>query len=276
MPGLGIIAGAGDLPRLLAEDAAAGDSSYLVIGFAGVMPEWASLHPSVEARFEAPEALFAALRTAGCDAVVFAGGLDRPALDPGAFDPTMAAAAPRLIAAMAAGDDAVMAEVAALFDAAGFAIRAPHECLSGLLSGAGVLTRAQPSEDDRADADRAAEIVATLGALDIGQGAVVAQGLCLATETLPGTDAMLAFVAAADRARLPDQDGARGVLFKGPKPGQDRRMDLPSVGVKTIDGVVAAGLAGLVVEAGGVLLIGRDRMVAAADDAGIFLWSRPA
>jgi len=103
----------------------------------------------------------------------------------------------------------------------------------------------------------------------------VAQGLCLAVETLPGTDAMLDFVALHARLR-PDPSGARGVFYKAPKLGQDRRIDLPALGPETIRRAAAAGLAGVAFEAGGVLLLDRAATIAAAEAAGLFLWARPA
>ena len=140
-------------------------------------------------------------------------------------------------------------------------------------SRAGILV-GEPTAADIADADRAAKIVEGLGALDLGQGAVVAQGLCLAVAALPGTDAMLAFAALHDPALRPNPKGARGVLYKAPKPGQDRRIDLPAIGPETVAGAARAGLAGIAWEAGGVLLLDRDATVAAAAAAGLFLWSR--
>ncbi|MEZ5885126.1 MAG: LpxI family protein, partial [Paracoccaceae bacterium] len=101
----------------------------------------------------------------------------------------------------------------------------------------------------------------------------VAQGLCLAVEALPGTDAMLDF-AALHQGLRPDPAGARGVFYKAPKPGQDRRIDLPAIGPQTVARAAAAGLAGIAWEAGGVLLLGREKTLAAAQEAGLFLWSR--
>jgi DUF1009 family protein len=66
------------------------------------------------------------------------------------------------------------------------------------------------------------------------------------------------------------------VLFKGPKPGQDRRMDLPAIGPSTVVRASEAGLAGIVVEAGGVLMLERPATLAAADAAGLFIWGREA
>ncbi len=117
-------------------------------------------------------------------------------------------------------------------------------------------------------------MVAALGPLDLGLGAVVAQGLCLAVETLPGTDAMLDFAAAHAGALRPDPKAGRGVFYKAPKPGQDRRIDLPTLGPATVARAAKAGLAGIAWEAGGVILLDRAAMVAAAEAAGLFLWAR--
>ena len=143
--------------------------------------------------------------------------------------------------------------VAGIFEAEGFAVRAPHEILTDLVAPAGVLTRTEPGTADRRDAERAAHIVAALGAADVGQAAVVAGGICLGLESIQGTDSLLEFVARTAAEVRPA--GARGVLFKGPKPGQDRRMDLPAIGPGTIEGAAAAGLAGVVVEADGVMIL---------------------
>ena len=122
-------------------------------------------------------------------------------------------------------------------------------------------------------AERAAQIVQGLGALDIGQGAVVAQGLCLAVEALPGTQAMLEF-AAAHAGLKPDPNGPKGLLYKAPKPDQDRRIDLPTIGPDTVRQVAAAGLGGIVWQAGSVILLQREAAIETAKTAGIFLWAR--
>jgi hypothetical protein len=121
-----------------------------------------------------------------------------------------------------------------------------------------------------ADAARAEAIVAALGAVDVGQACVVARGLCLAVEALPGTDAMLAQVAALPEALRPKG----GLLYKAAKPGQDRRLDLPALGVETIKGAAAAGLAGIAFQAGSVICLDLPAMQAEAVARGLFLWAR--
>ncbi len=273
-PGLAIVAGRGELPRLIAADCAARGRPYRVVAFDGVPLDWAAGQPLLRARFEKPGRLFADLRAAGVGEVVFAGGMARPPLRLLAFDLKMLRLAPRLLPGLRRGDDATLRLIAGIFEAEGFTIRAPHDFLADLIAPAGVLGRAQPSATDRSDAARAAAIVAALGLADVGQAAVVADGICLGLESIQGTDALLDFVAATPAALRPAR--ARGVLYKAPKPGQDRRLDLPAIGPGTLERAAAAGLAGVVVQAGGAMILGLPATVAAADAAGLFLWAREA
>lgn len=273
---LAIIAGAGALPRLVAERCRDTRRPYQVVLFEGAAPDWTAGHPVIRASFEKPGRMFADLRAAGCRAATFAGAMRRPSLNPLRFDLTMMRLAPRLLARLASGDDAGLRAIAEAFEAEGLAVQPPHALAGDLLVPPGVHTRAQPTEADHADAARAATIVAAMGAADVGQGAVVAQGVCLGIETIQGTDALLRFVAETGARFRPDTNGPRGVLFKAPKPGQDLRLDLPAIGAATVEGAARAGLAGIAVQAGGVMALGLADVVDAADRAGLFLWGRDA
>lgn len=261
-----IIAGKGALPATLVAKLP-GDT--LVAALEGFLP--LGVVPDLVFRVERLVPFLRALEDAGVTRVIFAGAVQRPRLDPSLFDPATAQMVPRLLAAMQGGDDATLREVIAVFEEAGFTVAGVQDVAPDLVPGAGVLTGV-PTEADARDAARAAAIVAALGAVDVGQGAVVAQGLCLAVEALPGTDAMLDFV--AQTAQRPDPAGARGVFYKAPKPGQDRRVDLPALGLETVRRAAAAGLAGIAWQAGGVICLDPPAMVAEAEAAGLFLWSR--
>lgn len=264
-----IIAGSGALPALIA-GAAAGDPVIAAIEGTPVQ----GLEVAEAFRVERLALFLDRLHELGVGRVVFAGAVHRPRLDPALFDPATAQMVPRLVGAMQQGDDATLREVIAFFEEAGFTVAGAEDLVPGLVPGPGVLGVAQPSEADARDAARAARIVQALGSVDVGQGAVVAQGLCLAAEALPGTDAMLEWVAATGSALRPDPKGARGVLYKAPKPGQERRVDLPALGPETVRRAARAGLAGIAWEAGGVMLLQRAEMIAQADAAGLFLWAR--
>lgn len=267
---LAIIAGAGDLPRLLAEHCAATGRPHLVVGFEDIPLPWAPADtPRVP--FERIGRLFRILRRAGCRHVVMAGIIHRPRLRLWRFDLMAWRLAARVLPMIWRGDDQTLRAIAAIFEEEGMVVEGAHEVRADLLLTEGVHTRARPDRQARSDAARAAEIVAALGAADVGQGAVVAHGVCLGLESIQGTDAMLAFVA---ETAAPFRRGPGGVLYKAPKPGQDRRLDLPVIGPGTVAAAARAGLAGIVVEAGGVMVLDRDATLAAADAAGLFIWAR--
>ncbi|TMV66730.1 LpxI family protein, partial [Thioclava sp. BHET1] len=190
---LAIIAGMGALPRHLADSLQGAGAAPLLCGIEGFPAE--GLELDLTFRVERLALFLRALAEADVTQVIFAGAIQRPRLDPAQFDPETAALVPKLLPALQGGDDALLRGVIGLFEDAGFAVVGVADVAPDLVPGAGVLTAHAPTKADEADAARAVEIVAALGAVDVGQGAVVAQGQCLATEALPGTDAMLGFVA---------------------------------------------------------------------------------
>ena len=272
---LAIVAGEGDLPRLLAEDCARRGRDYVLVLFAGFSPDWTAGHPQIKAAFEKPAALFKALEKAGCRQVAFAGSMQRPRLNPLKFDWKFLKNAPTMLPSLKSGDDVTLRAIGRVFETENIEVVAPHSLLTSLLAGQGVLTKARPSVVDRKDMKLGFAIARAVGALDVGQGAVVAQGLCLAVESIQGTDVMLKFVAQTAEGFRTDRDGGTGVLCKAPKPGQDWRMDLPTIGPQTLENAAKAGLAGVAVQSGGVLILGLQATVARADARGLFLTCEP-
>ena len=263
-----LIAGKGSLPLALV---AAMDALPLVCALDGFAPDGIGVDQMF--RVERLSLFLHWLEDQGVTRVVFAGAVQRPKLDPSLFDPQTAQMVPQLMAAMQGGDDATLRAVVGIFEDAGFDVAGVADIAPSLVPGAGFLA-GEPATVDTRDAARAADIVAALGAVDVGQGAVVQQGLCLAVEALAGTDAMLAGIADLPDGLRPDPARGKGVFYKAPKPGQDKRMDLPTLGVKTVERAVAAGLAGIAWQAGGVICLDLPAMVVAAQKAGLFLWSR--
>lgn len=267
---LGVLAGAGALPRLVVEAELRRNGAVFVIDLARGAAPWIAAHPHTRAGFGQVGRIFSALRAAGCRRVVFAGAVSRPNLFALRFDLTALTVAVRVARLLRAGDDGLLRGIARIFEERGFELVAPQALLGDLLAPAGVLGRVRPSPADFSDIARAAEIASALGAVDVGQGAVVAQGRCLGLETVQGTDAMLKVIAGSDQ-----RGGARrpsGALFKAPKPQQDRRLDLPAIGPKTLEGAHAAGLNGVAVRAGEVFVLDIAETVAAADRLGLFVY----
>lgn len=262
-----IIAGAGGLPAAIIASMA---ERPLVAALDGFSP--AGVVPDLHFRVERLVPFLHHLLDQGVNRVCFAGAVQRPNLDPSLFDPLTAQMVPRLLAAMQAGDDATLREVLRIFEEFDLEIVSATDLAPDLTAPSGVLA-GEISALDSSDATRAAAIVAALGAVDVGQGAVVQAGLCLAVETLTGTDAMLAGIAHIPAGLRPKS--TKGLYFKAPKPGQDSRVDQPTIGPHTLDMVTKAGLGGIVFEAGGVILLDRATLIAQANALGLFLWSRP-
>jgi len=256
---LAILSGAGDLPQRLADHR----PDAIVVSFVGV--EHAVQSTPQEHAFEKMGALFRFLKEQDVSEVVMAGAMTRPPLDPSAFDEVMMTLAPRLIAAMQGGDDALLRLVISIFEEQGFAVRGAHEIDPSLTVSAGLLTGNAPSEAVLKDAALGLDILSALSPLDVGQGTVVENGLCLGIETLQGTDALLNFVAATPK-HLRKQGG---VFVKVPKRGQDLRVDMPAIGPNTIASLRDAGLSTLVIAAGAVLVLSKDETLKRAQSAGI-------
>ena len=274
---LAIIAGRGALPRRMAERRAAAGLPYLLVVFQGCFEPWMAEHPHQHHDFEKAGRLFRALRAAGATHAVFAGAMNRPRLRPWRADLGALRLLARALALMRRGDDAMLRGFAAVFEAEGLAMLGPHDVLGGqAMAPRGALGARAPSARDRRDAARAARIVAALGPLDVGQGAVVAHGLCLAVEAIEGTDLMLARIAELPPERRAAAPPPTGVLYKGPKPGQDGRLDLPAIGPETVAGAARAGLKGIVVAAGETVLLDPAATRERADAAGVFVYGATA
>lgn len=269
---LGIIAGGGELPVALAEHCAATGAPYFVARVTPFAEDALAAHPGAAHDLGAMGARIEALRQAGCDALVFVGQAPRPNFATLQLDPEGKAMAPALMAAGSRGDDALLRALLEAHAAAGFAIVGADEVMAALLAPPGVMGAHAPSDADRRDIALAAKVVAALGALDVGQAAVTCAGLTLGVEAQEGTDNLLRRVAELPSTVRGSKGARRGVLLKRPKTIQERRVDLPVVGVRTVESAAAAGLAGIAVEAGAALLVRREAIVEAANAAGLFVY----
>ncbi len=269
---LGIIAGGGELPVVLAEHCEAQRLDYFVASIAPLADPALRQHPGAAHSLGAMGARMQALREAQCDAIVMLGKVPRQ--DPRTLDLDAAGMAmvPALLAAAPLGDDALLRAVMAEHERAGFRVVGVDEVMGDLVARTGVWGAVRPLPEHLKDIAKGARVAAAVGAFDIGQGVVVCDGLILAVEAQEGTDEMLRRAAELPEAIRGTLAARRGVLVKRPKPIQERRIDLPTIGVSTIERASNAGLAGLAVEAGGALVVRRAEVIAAADVAGLFLY----
>ena len=207
-------------------------------------------------------------RAEGCREIVFIGTIARPQLWRLRFDWGTLRILPRVAAAYRGGDNHLLSGIAKAFEQEGFRLVGAHEVAPDILMPAGFLSKRRPNAQDRADMDQGFRVLEAIGKFDVGQAAVVAGNHVLAVEGVEGTDRMLERVA---ELRSRQVGGTGGVLVKAPKPNQDRRFDLPSIGPVTIEKTARAGLSGIAVVAGGSIVAEPQRLFAMADGHGIFV-----
>jgi DUF1009 family protein len=263
---LGIIAGSGGLPRRLIEHCRVAGRDVFVLALEGEAdPETVIGVAHAWCRMGAAAKGLGLLRQHGVGDLVLAGSIHRPTLN--AIRPDWRAA--KFFAKVGyrmLGDDGLLSAIVKELEIEGFRLIGAHQVLNEAATmPEGPLGRIRPGAESKADIERGLRIARALGALDIGQAVVIQQGLVLGVEAIEGTDALLQRCAGLRR------DGQGGVLVKIEKPGQESRIDRPTIGPQTVAGAAAAGLVGIAVEAGATLLIDRDEVVRAADAAGLFV-----
>jgi DUF1009 family protein len=269
---LGLIAGGGELPRAIAHSARDAGRAVFVIGIIGSLGEdWVQDFPHEFLSPGEPGRIIKALKGAGTSQVLFAGRVDRPKFSDLKLDAKGMLLLPRAIAAAKKGDDALLRFIVGICEDEGLTAISVADAAPGLVCTEGPLGRVTPHPEHRADIERAFAIVHALGALDVGQAAVVCEGLALAVEAAEGTDAMLARIAGLRESLRGTAAKSRGVLVKALKPTQDAKTDMPVVGVQTVRNAHAAHLAGIALEAGASLILDKAAVAAEADRLGLFV-----
>lgn len=269
---LGLIAGLGDLPVSIAKAALARGQSVYVLRIKGFVEPQLDEFPGEIIGIAQVGKQISALKKAGCRDICFAGIVKRP--DFSALKPDMKGMMllPKVLASAQKGDDALLRTLIDTFETEGFRVIGAEEAAGDLRGMAGAFGTVVPDAAAMEDLRKAAEIAAEIGRLDIGQGAIVASGLVLCVEAQEGTDAMLKRCAELDPELRGTATERLGVLVKRPKPIQERRIDLPTLGVRTVEGVALAGLAGIGFEEDGALIVEPDAVRETADRLGIFLY----
>jgi len=271
---IGLIAGGGDLPDYVHHAAKANGSLGTIIALEPFVPE-AKFPNADRLRLGQFGKMLRRLKKANCTHICFAGVVKRP--DFKRLKPDLKAMRhlAGTIRAAGQGDDALIRHVLGLFEQEGFQIIAPQDVCADLMLTEGVMGQITMTEAHRDDALQACKIAAAIGALDIGQGAIVARGVTLAVEAQEGTDAMLERVLELPSELRGTSKERVGVLAKLIKPEQDIRVDLPTLGPDTVRHAAQAGLAGIVAEAGGAFIINRAETIRLADEEGLFIAGLP-
>lgn len=266
MSKLGIVAGGGELPRRLVAFCRERGQPHFVIAFRGytdpstvegVDHAWVRLGNGNEA--------VERLHEAGVDELVMIGPIRRPGLlDLFPDRRTMAFLAKAALKGW--GDDGVLKQIIGVLEKEeGFKVRGIDDFLGDLLAREGAIGSLLPDPQADADIARGVTVARALGQLDVGQAVVIQQGVVLALEGVEGSDRMI------ERCGELRLEGPGGVLVKLCKPGQERRVDLPTIGVKTVELAAQAGLRGIACQADHTLVVDAASVGAAADRAGLFV-----
>ena len=271
---LGLIAGGGELPKHVLQAATEDGLETTIIGLRG--------HTKAEDYkgqyfFKVAEfgKIVKRLKKSGCTHLCFAGTVERPNfknLKPDLKGMLHIAGAMK---AAKEGDDALLRYLLSLFEKEGFEIVAPQTLCQSLLLPEGILGTVKILDAQSEDTRKACEVASQIGALDIGQAAVVCRGVVLAVEAQEGTDAMLGRILSLPKTIRGTLDNRSGVLAKMVKPGQDIRVDLPTIGPLTVENASKAGLAGIVGEGGRAFIIEREKTIQMANEAGLFIAGLP-
>jgi UDP-2,3-diacylglucosamine hydrolase len=270
MKPLAILCGGGDFPIQVARAALQQGRDPVMVGVVGAADERIEAFPHFWVHMGEVGKLFRSLKERGIVEIAIVGAMTRPEfadlrLDWGAL---------RRLAGLASlfrgGDNRLLVGIARLFENEGVAVVGVHQIAPQLLVSSGALSALKPSAQALADARKGSDLIAALSPFDAGQAVVVANGRVLAIEAAEGTDSMLARIADLRSAHRLRFKGRAGVLVKAPKRDQDMRLDMPAVGLKTIEGARRAQLEGIALAAGRVLIADRAAFAHAADEAGLF------
>lgn len=167
--------------------------------------------------------------------------------------------------------DSLIGAVANVLEDEGITLEKSTWLLDPLLVKTGVLTKRQPTEQERKNTNYGRVVARQLAQYDIGQTVVIAETACVAVEAMEGTDSTIARAGEIMRSLSGEAStlSRQLTVVKIAKPNQDMRFDVPVVGVKTIEVMQAAGATCLALDAGKCLLLDGEKVVEAADAVGI-------
>jgi len=268
---LGIVCGAGSFPIAVAEAVQKRGRPVVLLALRGFADQAVEQFPHEWMPFGAFGTSLALARKHGLHDIVTIGSVSRPKLLDFRLDWTTLKLLPRLARFYRGGDDHLLSGVASLLNEYGFRLLSVAEVAPELVVPTGTLGSRKPSVEDKVDIAFGFDLLRALGPFDVGQAVVISTRRVLAVEAAEGTTGMLTRLAKLRKSGRLKLAERAGVLVKAPKLGQDRRIDLPAIGVETVTQAVAAGLRGIAVEAGGTIVPDATAMVRAADAAGLFI-----
>ena len=263
---LGIIAGGGTLPQALVKYCIKNQIPYFVLAITGnaKQEDFSSEIPHLFIRIGQAGTGLKRLKEEQIQDIVMIGTIRRPSFADLVPDLRTTAFFSK-IGLKALGDDGILRALIKEIEKENMKVVGIHEIMPEILLPEGLLTKHKPDKQALEDIKRGVMAALKLGELDIGQSVVVQQGLVLGLEGIEGTDELI------KRCGTYQRKGDGGVLVKLRKPTQDMRVDLPTIGVKTIENAHQAGLKGLAVHAANALIVDQDQVLKLADKYKMFV-----
>ena len=269
-----ILAGNGLLPVLLASYLFKKQKKFQLVVFESFNKALIKYKP-IFSDIQKPVELIAKLKLLNVNKLIFAGSFSRVNLQDEPITHGDKGFRQIISKNYQAGDDKLLREVAKFFEDYGFKILGAHQVLEDLIEIENrVLSNNQPNELNKDDAIVAEKILHQISKFDLGQSVIIRNGMCMGIETSTGTDHMIESYGNYMKNTQSNLKKSGGILFKACKEGQDRRFDLPTIGIETIKLAYKVGLDGLVVERGGVIYLEKEKVIKLANELKIFVWSR--
>jgi len=269
-----IVAAGGSLPFEVADAATKAGRRILVVALEGDVDPRLSQFPMQRVKWGQVGRIESLIAEIGARELVFIGAVDkRPDFSSIGVDLGTLKLMPFILRSLVGGDDTVLSNLVSFFEQRGVRVVGAHEVAPSLVAVAGQVAGPRINSAAMAEVRVAMEAARSIGALDIGQAAVALGSRVVALEAAEGTDAMIERVAGLKQSGRVKWSGRAGVLAKRSKPQQDLRMDMPAIGPRTVAAVARAGLAGIVIEAGRVLIADRAATVAEAERTGTFIFA---
>ena len=263
---LGIIAGGGDLPQKLIAHCQSTNREYFVLAIKDNANEefFTSDVPHSWIRIGEAGTGFKLFKEEGVKEIVLIGTIHRPSFKDLVPDLRTTAFFAKL-GLKSIGDDGILRALVKEIEQEGIKVVGIQEVVPELLSKTGVLTKTSPSKEDEEDIRRGLEVARELGRLDVGQAVVVQQGLVLGLEGIEGTDKLII------RCKDYKRQGKAPILVKLRKLKQDMRVDLPTIGVKTVENAYQSGFKGIAIHAGNTLIVNEKETINLANKYKMFI-----
>ncbi len=264
---IAIIAGNGDLPKIIIKKLQEQQRAFLVILIKGEKSNQDFLdfdHKIIG--FGEISRIINILKTEQIQELVFAGGVTKPSMSGMKVDIKGAVLLSKILGNKFFGDDNLLSTIIGFFEKEGFKIVAVNQVVDDLLAKSGVMGKVKPNLSAQSDIEIGKNALQIMSELDMGQAIVVQQKQIIAMEAVEGTDQLI-----KRSSNLQFSQGQKAVLVKMKKQNQNTKIDLPALGVQTIQNLADSGFCGVAVEANSCLIINQTAVISLADNLGLFI-----